>query len=130
MKELTLPVLTGVEVVWGGALHLGASLGWHTGTGIEKVEEKLHDESEHTRRELLFTFLKQALHHYDIGVLIAVISLAVITGVTNWALVVSFVALGFGAGLVYSDREDNPPQGIVSYTLEKFKSYRKKRRER
>lgn len=107
----------GDEAVWVAALHLGVSIGWHTGTGIRQVEEMVNDDNNYTFEQVLTEFLKKSLHHYDVGFFIIVISLGLFIGVTDWDSIILISLFGYGGGLVYSDKKNNPPEGIVKHII-------------
>lgn len=104
------------------AFHLGTSIGWHSGTAFSLVEDLVRSNEEYSTMYLAGLWIWKTFQHYDIGIVLVVVASGLLTGVSNWPVVGLFTILGVGGGLAYSDREDNPPEGIMKYTLTKIRS--------
>lgn len=101
--------------VFAGALHLGVSAGWHCGTAISNLKERIKSDEDWTRRELSWRFFMETLQAYDVGVGLMVVGAAALTGTTQWPLLGLLILTAFGAGLAYSDRNDHPPEKIWQF---------------
>jgi len=98
------------------ALHLGLSIGWNIGTGIRKAYEK-----NGSYRTKALTLVYGSFQHYTLGMAIIVIALTFILGFANYTLLCSIALLGVGVGMAYSDREDDPPEGMTRHILKRIR---------
>lgn len=91
-----------VYIVYMIAIHLGMSLGWHTGGAISE-------------RNWLGIF-----QQYFFGIAAILVATIFLIGFTNWFTLGLVILLGFGIGLAYDDKEDHPPQGMIVHMADKL----------
>jgi hypothetical protein len=107
--SLAVPEATGVSLL---ILYLGLSVGWHTGKAMTGYDQRR--KKGETRRKLLKEFGWKATHHYDLGLLIATIGVWLLTPTPSLLIAVGWALFGIGMGMAYDDRQDHPPEGIVT----------------
>lgn len=84
------------------AIHLGLTVGWTLGRAISERDWRI------------------ALRQYYAGILIVLISASLLIGVVNWPGIALLVIFGLGIGLAYDDRENHPPEGMVTHIIGKI----------
>ena len=94
--------LSAAYLVYTIALHLGLTIGWHSGQALTKRS------------------FSQLLNQYYIGIAIILVTVAILFSDTNWTLIAICIALGFGIGFAYDDKENHPPEGMTTYIFQKF----------
>lgn len=94
-------------------LYTGLSTGWHLGkamTGWATARQNGKRLAAITR-EAAFG----AAHHYDLGVALLTVGMALLVGVPPVRVVVGLFLVGFGGGMAYDDRQDHPPEGMLQH---------------
>lgn len=115
--SLAVPDATGVSLV---ILYLGLSVGWHVGKAMSGYDRR-RQEGE-PRAKLVKRFFWKATHHYDLGLIIATAGFWLLTPTPSVSIAAGWALLGFGLGMSYDDRQDHPPEGIVTNVLKQVRS--------
>lgn len=112
MATLSIPEGMAVTAL---VLYTGISTGWHVGKAMTWVDQR----RRHGTAWLLILRkgFWRAGHHYDLGLIVATVGLALLVGWPPVERVAGWALLGFGLGMAYDDRADHPPGGIVRHMV-------------
>jgi hypothetical protein len=112
MVTVSLPEAVGVTAL---ILYTGVSMGWHVGRGMSWIAERRKEGA--TLSGVIGIAIWRAAHHYDLGLVLATIGLALLVGAPPIERLAGWALLGFGLGMAYDDRADHPPGGIVRHMV-------------
>lgn len=92
--------------------YYGLSVGYHIALAFRDIESKIGEPGFYKYLKLA---IKQAVHHYDIGILFIIIAISFITEtnpVTYFNIGVFLFGIGFAA--YWDDKHDAPPKELVA----------------